>query len=328
MKRWLLWIFRRKVRCILVVLVLGFAALNLAAYLHARAMTTFVGPGYRTPKPGELTFWQKVETLCTGVRVPRPCSEPTPASQGLAYTTHRFPTADGLTLEAWHVEAPESRGLVVLHHGYATSKASLIREARVFHELGYDTLLVDFRGGGGSDGRTTTLGYDEARDVAAAFHYAKGLGTRGPVALYGQSMGAAAILRALAEEGAAPAAAILECPFDTLLTTVKHRFQIMGLPAFPVAHLLVFWGGVQHGFNGFAHAPVDYAKKTRCPVLLLVGAEDPLSTVPEVRSILDNLAGSRQMQVFDRGGHGGQLSTDPGAWNQAVAEFLNTIRTR
>jgi len=324
MRRLLAWILRHKKLSLLILLLALFTALNISAYLHAHAMTHIAGPGYRTPKPADLTFLQKVVTLFSGVRIPKTRNWQTPAILGLPFTTRRIRSEEGLTLEAWHVAAPGSIGLVLLHHGYANCKASLVKEAGVFHGMGYETLLVDSRACGGSDGLITTVGYDEARDVAAAFRYAKGLGVRGPIILFGQSMGAAAVLRAIAEEGVAPDAAILECPFNSLLATVKHRFEIMGLPSFPAAHLLVFWGGAQHGFNGFAHAPEQYAKKVRCPALLLVGAEDRQSTALEVRSIFENLAGPGQIEVFEGGGHGDQLSVHPEAWKQAVKAFLRT----
>ena len=52
-------------------------------------------------------------------------------------------------------------------------------------------------------------------------------------------------------------AAVLECPFDTMLNAVRARFTAMGLPSFPGAGLMVFWGGWQHGYNAFAHNPVN-----------------------------------------------------------------------
>jgi hypothetical protein len=54
----------------------------------------------------------------------------------------------------------------------------------------------------------------------------------------------------------------------------------MNVPSFPAAQLLVFWGGVQAGFNGFSHRPAEYAKSVSCPVLFLHGEDDtsaPLS---------------------------------------------------
>ena len=51
--------------------------------------------------------------------------------------------------------------------------------------------------------------------------------------LYGISMGAAAILRAVHSCGVQPDAIIVEAVFDRMLATVGHRFEVMGLPSFP-----------------------------------------------------------------------------------------------
>src|SRR5205085_2373851 len=132
---------------------------------------------------------------------------------------------DGVTLEAWHVPARRPRGLVLLFHGYVGCKAALLQEAAAFHDLGYAALLVDFRGSGGSSDSPTTIGALESADVAAALAYARASWPGRRLVLFGQSMGAAAILRAVAVGGAEPDAVLLECPFDRLLTTVEHRFE-------------------------------------------------------------------------------------------------------
>src|SRR5207237_2938162 len=126
---------------------------------------------------------------------------------------------------------------------------SLLTPAAAFHEMGYAVLLVDFRGTGGSSGQETTLGVREAADVARAVDYTQHTWPARPLVLYGVSMGAAAIMRAVATEGVHPAALILESPFDRLLDTVANRFHAMGLPAFPAAGLLVFWGSLQQGYD-------------------------------------------------------------------------------
>ena len=56
-------------------------------------------------------------------------------------------------------------------------------------------------------------------------------------------------------------AVVLECPFDRLLTTVEHRFELMGVPAFPLARLLTFWGGVggdTHGVENMVFTSFRY----------------------------------------------------------------------
>jgi alpha-beta hydrolase superfamily lysophospholipase len=117
--------------------------------------------------------------------------------------------------------------------------------------LNYDTLLVDFRGLGGSSGNTTTLGVRETEDVALSMRYAQRSKFKRPFVLYGVSMGSAAILKAVAQREVNPDAIILELPFDRLIDAVKSRLKAFKIPTFPMVELLVFWGGFQYGFNGF-----------------------------------------------------------------------------
>lgn len=133
----------------------GFALIalfNVVCILHARAMTTFVDDGERTPNPEELGVLDKARTLVFGVRVPRPRNEVTPASVGLAFETYTVDGPDGALLEVWHVPAEESSGLVILCHGYAASKDQLLGTAEALHDAHYSVLLLDFAGSGGSSG--------------------------------------------------------------------------------------------------------------------------------------------------------------------------------
>jgi alpha-beta hydrolase superfamily lysophospholipase len=163
---------------------------------------------------------------------------------------------------------------------------------------------VDFRAAGDSEGWVTTVGWKEARDVAAAMEWARQAYPELPVILYGQSMGAAAVLRAIAAEGVAPAGIVLESPFDRFLTTVGHRYRRMGLPAFPFAHLLLFWGGVQHGFNPFQFQPVRDAEQARAPALVLGGEHDAWARPAEVRRVAAAMRGPTECVIFTNRGHG------------------------
>lgn len=324
-KRCLRWLWRHRKLSLGLFLLAGLILLNVVAYLHAHAMTHFAPGGSRTQNPEALSRWQKVKVVLGGVTIPRPANDTDPGALGLPFEVRRLRTRDGVSLEGWYVPPPDTaaRGLVALFHGYSASKASLVREARAFHELGYATFLIDFRGSGGSDGNDTTIGVAEAEDVACTWEYVRAQWPAQPVVLFGQSMGSAAILRAVAVRDVRPNALVLESPFDRLLSTVQNRFGSMGLPAFPLAHLLVFWGGVQHGFNGFRHNPVDYAAQVSCPTLLMLGAKDVRVTRAQMQTIFDSLAGDKRLEVFENVGHASYVAAQPEAWRQRVSAFLN-----
>jgi alpha-beta hydrolase superfamily lysophospholipase len=308
-----------------VVALLAFAALNVLAWRHAVAFTTFSRDGQATRKPEELGPLDKLWVLVTGPTVPRPRNRRTPSEVGLLSTTHVFPGHAGAPIEAWLVPAASSPGVVLMFHGHAAAKSSLLPAARAFHELGWSTLLVDFYGSGGSGGEGTSIGFHEAEDVAGAFRYAQRLGGR--LVLYGQSMGAAAIMKAVHDASLTPAGVILEAPFDRFDRTVHRRFHALGVPAFPAAPLLLAWGGVVAGFDPWAFAPVNDAGALRAPLLLVHGGADPYITTDEARSIVAGARGPAHLVVLDDVGHTSFVGARPKLWRQAMRDFLAEVTT-
>jgi uncharacterized protein len=138
------------------------------------------------------------------------------------------------------------------------------------------------------------------------------------IILFGTSMGAAAV----AEFQIKPDAAILECPFGSMYKTTCARFQQMGIPCFPMADLLVFWGGVQQGFWAFSHNPQDYAKQVNFPVLLLYGEKDQDVSRDEIDTIFKNLNGPKTLKTYPEAGHINYLLQYKTEWVNDVSAFL------
>jgi alpha-beta hydrolase superfamily lysophospholipase len=317
------WVGSHRKTSVGLALLGCFVLLNVVAYLHAHAMTHYVPAGVKTAAPESLSALEKVKVLLTGVTVPRPSDNGAdPKAVGLPYEVHRIQGPGEVVLAAWYVPHAQARGLVLLFHGHASSKACLLSEGKVLHDLGYALFLVDFQGSGGSSGNKSTIGMREADDVALAVAYAKERWGEQPLILYGRSMGSVAILRAAAVLGLRPQAVILECPFDGLVSTVANRLRTMGLPSWPFAELLVFWGGVQHGFNGFTHNPVEYARHVPCPTLLLHGDRDARVTLPQAEAVFRSLPEPRQFVRFAGVGHESYLALHPQTWHEEVSGFL------
>jgi alpha-beta hydrolase superfamily lysophospholipase len=294
--------------------------------MQAWTMTHYSFAGARTAIPEELSLFDKVRAVFVGVNVPRPVNVLTPASLGLPYDTIHLPgTNTGDSLELWYVGPPTATtGIVIMFPGYATGKDALLTQAVEFYRLGWTPLLVDFHGAGGSTGSNTTLGAHEAHDVRAVLEFAHSRQPEARIVLYGVSMGASAILRAYSGEQVRSDALILESPFDSLLSTVRNRFDAIGFPPFPSAELMVFWGSVQHGFNGFDHNPLDYAASVRCPTLLMYGDLDPRVTAQQSLAIYERLPAEtgKQQVVFTGAGHEPLIANDRDKWVDNVGRFL------
>ncbi len=296
--------------------VVGFVSLNVVAWNHVHAMTHFVAVGERTAPPEALSPWEAAWVLAMGVTIPRPRNEAVPIGP---FTTHRVPV-DGQEVEIWMVPAADSIGEAVLFHGYAGAKDSLLPLVEGFHARRFSVVLVDFRGSGGSDGDDTTLGSREADDVAAVVEWLEARRSC-PRLMYGFSMGGAAVLKAMSEADLAVDAMVVESVFDRLRTTVGHRFDRFGLPAFPGADLLLFWGSIDLGRNAFALAPVDVAAEVEVPTCVISGLDDPRVLPAEARAVAQALP--RGALVLRRGGHELGGLADPEAW-EAVLEAVAT----
>ncbi len=315
-------VVRRLVFVALLLAALIFVAFNAMTFAEAWGMTHYRPAEVRSTRIRELTTWGKVRFLFTGPTVRRMANVHTPNKHGLAFTTADLRNARGQKLETWRIPASEDRPLVLMFPGYGASKDTLLVAAAEFNRLGCETWLVDFAGIGGSDGGITTIGWREADDVTAAVKAARAAQPSRPLVLYGTSMGAAAILRAVHLGEVHPDALILECPFDRLVTTIGNRCGLLGLPRIPFAPAVVFWAGVQHGFNGFAHNPVEYARSVRCPTLLLQGAQDDLVGLGHARRIAGALGERGTFQVFPEAGHAFLAVRSAGRWRTSVKGFL------
>ncbi len=287
----------------------------LAAF-HAYKFTHYeAGAAVRTSADG-MTLEQKIRAAVTGVSLPRPENETTPSDP---FEDVILPHPNG-RIHAWWVFAKGAKETVILFHGYGASKSSMVDRAGAFRRMGYNTMLVDFTGSGDSEGSTTSIGFKEGAEVRACLDWAV-QNHRGAVHLFGTSLGAAAILKAVAD-GAQPSSIILECPFGSLLQAVKNRCELVGIPPTPVAHLVTFWGGAELGFNAFEHNPQDYASAVRCPALLTWGEADERVIRTEIDAIYARLSGPKKLVTLPGVGHENYLRADRTLWLATVGAFL------
>ena len=316
---------KRAIKLFFAALLSALFSVNVIAFMQARAMTHFTSSGARTAGPERLSFVDAATVVISGVRVPRPQNTRTPSSLGLRYETRRFRNENGAALEAWFVPGKDERWIVAMFHGYAASKSSLLSAARAFHQLSYTTLLVDFYGSGGSSGSGTTIGVEEADDVAATVEFIRRRWPERQIILYGVSMGGAAVLRSIAANGVSPDAVIIEATFDSLLNTGKNRFQAVGLPGSPFAELLLFWGSMQNGYNMFSHNPADYARAVRQPALIFHGEQDDRATLEQARRIALAMGARSKFVSYAGVSHRPIVDARPAEWAREVASFLEGI---
>jgi len=302
---------KRALWSILIVFIL----MNVMAIVHAYSFTHFSEGGKKTNSEN-LSFGEKLKVLAFGISNPRPTNATLPSRKYETITLQ-----SNKRIECWNIHAENPKGTVILFHGYSGEKSSMIDKSDVFLAMGYNTILVDFMGSGGSEGNQTTIGFYEAEEVKSCYDYVKNTGEK-HIYLFGTSMGAAAAMKAINDYHIQPEGLIIECPFGTMYKTVCARFKNMGVPTFPMAGLLTFWGGVINDFNAFDHNPEEYAKKITCPTLLMYGAKDNRVSQQEIRTIYQYLKGKKTLKVYQEAGHENYLKNYKKEWKRDVSVFM------
>jgi fermentation-respiration switch protein FrsA (DUF1100 family) len=166
---------RRMGRCQLAVVLV----LNIIAAFHAWRFTHFTDtPGHPNDHPGQLSTGQKLSIAFTGIPLPRPANKSLPPVQ-----YENIILQSNVRLAAWYIPAQQLLRTVSLFHGYGGERSGMLQKAMVFHQLGYNVLLPDFIGAGGSEGTQTTIGFKEAENVNTCVEWIKNRGEQKIMAL-------------------------------------------------------------------------------------------------------------------------------------------------
>ena len=136
-------------------------------------------------------------------------------------------------------------------------------------------------------------------------------------------MGASTITKAVKDYQLNPNKIILEMPFGTIEDAVIGRVKMMGLPPQPIATLLTFWGGAEHGFWAFAMKPQEFVSTIKCPVLLQWGKNDPRVSKSEEEILFKNITSTnKKMVVYETAGHESLYKKEPQKWENEIVSFL------
>ena len=181
----------------------------------------------------------------------------TPTDIGMDYQDVSIETTDGVTLHGWFIEGRSSQ-VLLFFHGNAGNISHRLDSIRQFQDLGLSVLIVDYRGYGQSEGRTTERGI--YRDADAAWRYL--IEDRGIVAsdilIFGRSLGASVAARLAAQHQ--PLALIVESSFTSVPDIAQELYP--WLPARWLSRL--------------SHATREYVRDVQCPILVVHSRDDEI----------------------------------------------------
>lgn len=239
-------------------------------------------------------------------------------------------TADGLSLAAtFRPGRRDDAPAVLLLHGNGASREQTADNAAWLAERGYATLAIDFRGHGQSPASSHSFGWNESKDVRAAFAWLKEKEHGAPVALIGISMGGASAL--LGENGPVAAdAMVLQAVYSDIRHSIRNRMasMISRGPATLFEPLLSVQSRLRFGVWPSRLSPLDALERYRGPVLIIGGADDPFTPPEETRRMFDAVPGPKTLWLAPGVNHDGISDLKSSDYRQQLLSFLErTIGT-
>jgi alpha-beta hydrolase superfamily lysophospholipase len=247
----------------------------------------------------------------------------TPADHGLPFETLTCTTADGLRLVGWVAEPPSPRGTVALFHGLRCTRDLVLARMAILARAGYRCVAFDHRAHGESQGRLTSFGYHEGRDVAAVLDLVRRRWPHQPRVALGISMGAAAIC--FASQWARGAdAVILESMYHDILSAFTTRISA-GFPRwFGWLSKGIIWVTERRlGVRLVDLTPADHVGRLApAPVLLITGTEDSHATPDDASRLFERCHGPRELLLVEGAAHTDLLEVAGPMYAERVLGFL------
>lgn len=238
------------------------------------------------------------------------------------YTVKSF---DGYKLNCTMVSEDSSDRYVIISHGYTCNRIGSVKYLNMYKRLGFNCIISDNRGCGKNDPAPITMGFYEARDLAAIIKDTRRrFGENIYLGLHGESMGAAMSLMQLGNDDNI-SFVVSDCSFadyDKLAKSVaKFKYHI---PGFLIGRLSKYCKRT-YGFGFDELRPYLSIEKTKTPICFIHGKEDRFIPPEHCKNLYESAAGYKEIHLFDNARHAQSYYTDRAAYEKIVADFISKI---
>ncbi len=242
--------------------------------------------------------------------------EQTPADRGLEYEAVTFSSRDGTRLRAWFLPAVGPAVATVLHfHGKSDNMSGHLRFVDWLPAEGFNVLLFDYRGFGESEGHPSPRGVHQ--DALAALEYVRSRADLDPVLVFGQSLGGAIAIAAVAEAGSADVRAVVtESTLSSYRLVVRDQIGKMARASFlrwPLSWLVV---------NNRYSPDRVIDRLAPIPLLLIHGTDDEGIPIYHCHRFFSRAREPKQMWVVEGGKHLDTFTVHGATYKPRLVDFF------
>ncbi len=240
-----------------------------------------------------------------------------------------FSSGDGTRLSGWWFDRPAPTDgtpdqVVVVSHGYHSSKADMLGIGPGLWRAGLTVLLYDFRGAGDSEDGPQSLAHYEQADLTAAIDLAQERRPGAEISLVGFSMGAAVSLLVAATDQRVRRV-VADSSFADMHGVIATAAAGLRLPPVPLVTLVDHATRLRYGYRfGDVRPEAVVGRISPRPLLLLHGDADEMIPVEHAHRLAAAAGPGSELRITPGAGHCGAYFLDRPGYIAQVAHFLKT----
>lgn len=263
----------------------------------------------------------------------RPPEQPAAVSQKNQWLKSHDPeivsivSRDNIDLKGEYIHAENSRGTIILLHGYHTDCAGDFSGIYEYcYSLGYSLLCVSQRAHGNSGGKYICFGIKERFDCLDWVTYvADRFGAEHNIFLYGLSMGCTTVLMS----SGLPLpdnvrGMIADCGFISPVEQFAHLFKTRyHIPLHPILELADIFARLLGGFSFKEYSTLKAMESCNTPVLFIHGESDHFVPMEHTVKNFRACHADKRLLTIPDAGHGRSYLTAPEQYRAELAAFLD-----
>ncbi|KRN75335.1 hypothetical protein IV73_GL000498 [Weissella kandleri] len=237
---------------------------------------------------------------------------------------------DGVKLKGDYVPAEQATTKTALViHGFGVDHQAMAPYAAMFHQQGYNVLLIDNRAAGRSGGKYIGYGYLEAKDAKKWTQMiVEKQGADAQIVVMGASLGGATTMMLSGMNPPAQVKAYVEDAgyhsiYDELIYQANEMYHIPAWLANPLVHIVSGYSRLYAGYSFKQGNVQQYLVKNHRPMLFIHGEKDSFVPTKYIKQNYRAQAGPKQMVIVPKAEHTKSYAVEKEAYVERMMNFLN-----
>ena len=235
-------------------------------------------------------------------------------------------TADDLQLSAYLTSSAKAPSIAyfILLHGIGGCKEHFLGLSNKLRKQGIASIVFDSRAHGQSEGQYCTYGAKEKEDISAIIDLIKSRHPNAPIGIWGNSMGGAVAIQAMALDKRIDFG-IIESTFTDLSQIVfDYQKRLFKIPSRKLSNYVLNRAGEIADFNPKFIQPIESVKNITQPILIAHGDADKNIPFAYGQALFAALSSEdKEFVRVPNGGHTGLFVTGGKKYENKLFSFID-----